>query len=205
MSLSSERKQMRHDKIIELVTKNPLSMKELSEAINASYHTVRNDVLELADAGKISPTGETRLSGMLFRPGRVRPMPMVYHKASNQTLPITAIVDSFGKNPNDSASARAALDVPAIATELLYILALSVDTGHPNHERIESKNRLITALRTRLTTDVLHIESILGIAKDMLRNENLWNAAGLEAVSGDSLFDAHHIISIYENSLRDKD
>lgn len=204
MSLTGERRLSRHRAIIDLLNKNPLSIKELSEILTTSYHTIRNDMTSLTDEGKVSATLETRHGATLFRVGKVRPMPMVYHKASNQTLPLTAILDSYAKNPHDSASARAALDVPSIAAELLYTLAVSTDQGHPNCEPLENKNRLFAALRTRLTTDILHIESILSIARDMLKDENLWSANGLSAIEGDSLFDPTHIISLYETVLQER-
>ena len=194
--------ELRRKKILELLDKTPLTLKELEKALDSKYHTLRNDINLLMQEGKVSPTGKNRESGAIFQVGRIRPMPVVYHKGSNTSLTLVDVINSYFKNPGESASSRAALDVPRIASEILYMLAVSQDQGHPNHAPLQEKNRAIAALRSRLTTDVLHLESILGIAKDMLKDETLWNTTELEAVAGDTVFDGNSIIVNYENIMR---
>ena len=204
MGLQADARYDRHQRILALLTTQPLTMKEVTAATGVKYHTIRNDFMHLITEGQIAATMETRGNSIVFRAGRNRPMPMVYHKASNTKIPLTQVALSYAKNPRESASSRATLDVGGIVLELLYMVALHIDTGHPNHVSLESQNRLIQALRTRLSTNVLHIESILEIAKALLKDETLWKTESLQAISSDTLFDSNATIALYENLLQSR-
>lgn len=201
MSLMGDLKRARQNNVLDALKKRPMTTEEVAEMSGASYHTARNDLRELTAGGYASPTGGMRNGASLFQAGHSRPMPMLYFKSNNQSHPVTALGDSYARNPGKTASAQAALDIPQIAAELMYLLALSVTEAHPNHSPLKTRAAHIIQLRGRLANAMLHMETITDIAQQMLNDDRLWDVKSLEEIAADPLFNAEKSILAHETII----
>lgn len=203
--LSQEMKVTRQNHIVERLKKGPLNISDIAQYTGSSYHTARNDVRELMRSGYISPTGKMHEGASTYQAGHARPMPMVYHKTSNQSHPVNALGESYTRTIGETSSSRAALEVLEVAAELMYLVALSVSKGHPNHAPIKAHVQAVTRLRMRLSNAIVHLETITDIAQQMLDDERLWDVKKLDEISADPMFNPEKAILAHETIIASKE
>lgn len=167
--------------------KEQRSIRDVSNNIGCSYHTARNDLMDLVAQGLARQTGSMNERGEgLFIAGGKRPM--VELLVNNQAERVDALVKNWCANPAMPNTYRANHTVMQIATELMW---------QAKHTDALADQVTLNNWKKALVHARPLIQRMLDICDGLIKNERLWIPEQLQLVGTDPEFNAQEIEQAY--------
>jgi hypothetical protein len=200
MSEWDARRMKRRQAIVEVLSTQRLTMQEVAEAIDSKYHTIRNDVLDLAAEGAIFRCAETGANGAIqYQAMPVSVIPNLYFSNQDKhhnVQELTHHVVESGFSPTTSSQ------VPSVLYEtLIELLELARAVNHGDILQKDLHKELIPIKKRLLQYKALADATVL-LYKQVLDNVHWWEPVYLKQIGADAEFDDEQVRSDFEALMR---
>jgi hypothetical protein len=167
-----------------------LSIRELSDKVDRSYHSVRAVVRQLEEEGLITPSSN-RYRNTTFRlasgDGPNRVMPMVNLGGSRYKL----IQVLAMRHSESSPTASAVLRIPMHITRILNC-AIKIKAG-------TDQQRTLRLIKVEMQNDLDLLKSAVSVYEQIINDPRNWNPETLRRYNNDVQFDKDEVISSYNH------
>lgn len=191
MTAYSQVRNLRLEQLLEAL-QEPHSIKELATMVGQSYHTIRRDIEELQDAGKVTLAGGYKGRSIAYIAGAKRPLPMLGNKMTGTPSSITEYVRAWDKGGRTMAE-NAAAGFPELLIELLYY-ARQIADGN------EISTKDLSNLRQRFTRGQMVLNAYASFFQQILAYKIMWDVRVMGQLAEDPDFPVD-IQKLYEKVL----
>lgn len=185
--------------LLALLEEKPRTIKEASLALEWSYHTVRNYIVQHNSEfpGKIRIAGYEKSGAAIYTVEDEKPMPRIYVEASDTWVPISTYSVQYAANNFDSYTKRAVGEFAFTVTELLY-LAHAIES---NQITPAAAKEQVRDINRRMEQSHRLLASTAKAAKAIIDNPRLWDVEELTRIVADPAF-PKDVSELYDSYVR---
>lgn len=179
--------EQRHERILEFI-RAPKTIQQIATELGVSYHTARNDIVDLVKRDHAQPAKERSEHGKtMYVSGGKRPMPVILIGRNRATL--QEVVLAAANKPEQ------ALKPMHISLDTIYQIAALLLVNAASEVPTEQKT--LNEFRKTLSDSMMHIQRAMDVAKQMLAAPNLWNPETIKTLKSDTEFNEVAIQKAY--------
>lgn len=193
----AEAKRVRHQTILDVLAKRPMSGKGLAAHLDLNYHTVRKDLIDLKDIGLVHATGRIATEGGVeYAAGSSSPIPLIRNRYGNNEVHVVDMIQAYLAQRPNTPTLQAIMHLPTILGELLAV-AHNIAMGEDVNEKRLAEYRKV------LSNDLALLHSYAAMVEQVVTSERFWTRDNLAEWVSDERFPSFDQLSEWTQALNE--